>query len=278
MRTKHVFKLLFASMSFLFLSCNNENIINNSLNSKDSNVTTRSDMIEWGSANCTVTTDGRMIVSWNYPTGSSQPCGMLFSLYSRKNGRIFTFETFDFEMSGNRSFKLPDNFKIEEEDVLWLQIEDSYTSLPSIIYLAAEDGCYKGRSIPKCNHYFNQTNVNILHVNTSNRSITGRTFFDRPCKVIMRYNYYDRISNTVYEKEINQEPNSTYIEISYSPVHYYVENINCILRIYDLTCNKHIPQSEEDLDETGNCTNFFEVKFSIPTNSTEFDISLCEVK
>ena len=94
----------------------------------------------------------------------------------------------------------------------------------------------------------------------------------------MRYNYYDRISNTVYEKEINQEPNSTYIEISYSPVHYYVENINCILRIYDLTCNKHIPQSEEDLDETGNCTNFFEVKFSIPTNSTEFDISLCEVK
>lgn len=84
MRTKHVFKLLFVSMHFLFLSCDNENIINNPLNSKDSNVITRSDMIEWGSANCTVATDGRMMVSWNYPTGSIQPCGMLFSLYSRK--------------------------------------------------------------------------------------------------------------------------------------------------------------------------------------------------
>ena len=47
MRTKHVFKLLFVSMYFLFLSCDNENIINNPLNSKDSNVITRSDMIEW---------------------------------------------------------------------------------------------------------------------------------------------------------------------------------------------------------------------------------------
>lgn len=277
MKKEHFLKLLFASMYVLFLSSCNEDIIKNSLESKRSNAITRSDLMEWGSASCTITADGKMIVAWNYPTCSNQPCGMLFSLYSEKNGRVFTFETFDFEMSGNRSFKLPDSFRIDEGDILWLQIEDSYTPRPSIIYLVAEDDGYKGKSTPKCNHYFNQTNANILHVNASNESITLKTFFDRPCRVIMKYTYYDRISNEVYNKEIIQEPTSGLIEINYGPIPYYIENINCIFRVYDITCKKHIPQGEEDLDKMGNCTNFFEAIFSIPANSHYFEVSLSEI-
>lgn len=278
MKKKHVLKPLFVSMclSFLFWSCNCEEIIKESSNYEENYVRTRSESIEWGSASCTLTYDGSMYVVWNYPSGSSEPCGMLFTLYSKKYGRIHTFETFSFEMAGNRTFNLSDKIKFEEGDEFWLQIEDSYNS-PRIINLIEAPGGVSGVATPKCNHHFNANHVAHLKVSKSEKKITGSVLFDRPCRVIMQYSYYNRSEDNYFKDYSIQDPTRG-IELTYNSIS-YMDDIHCTLRIYDLTCNKHIPQSDEDFNMPGNCSNYYEANFTIPgNNNSDFEISLEEIK
>ena len=63
---------------------------------------------------------------------------MLFTLRSNFYGYIDSFETFEEEMVGTRSFELPTSFTFIQGDTLWLEIKDG-GGLPVTLQLTSID-------------------------------------------------------------------------------------------------------------------------------------------
>lgn len=261
----------------LFVSCNSEDRIDDSFDSKMDYVSTRSKKIELGTARCTIK-DRIVTIEWSWPTGSDKPVGMLFTLFSDFYGSIYNFETFEGEMSGTEVFELPASFKISEGDRLWLQVEDAENPIPVIIHLENTGGEFSGQSSPKCKHEFTMRDTYVtLNFDLATGSIEGSIELSRPCRFIIVYSYYDinkkktisdYRSQNIYDKKVKLYWNGSYIH-SY----YYTSDIKCELRLYDLTCKNYIPQSDDDLNASGSCTNFLKTEFSIPASAPNYYLS-----
>ena len=161
---KQILNFVFISVcSFLlFISCSSEDSINDSHYTQQCNVTTRYSSVGWGIARCTI--KGRTVfIEWNFPTASEKPVGMLFTLRSNFYGYIDSFETFEEEMVGTRSFELPTSFTFIQGDTLWLEIKDG-GGLPVTLQLTSIDiDEYSGQSSsePKCDHNFDFRDTSI---------------------------------------------------------------------------------------------------------------------
>ncbi len=192
---KQILNFVFISVcSFLlFISCSSEDSINDSHYTQQCNVTTRYSSVGWGIARCTI--KGRTVfIEWNFPTASEKPVGMLFTLRSNFYGYIDSFETFEEEMVGTRSFELPTSFTFIQGDTLWLEIKDG-GGLPVTLQLTSIDiDEYSGQSSsePKCDHNFDFRDTSItVGLDLSTGKIEGSIGYTKRCRLIMVYSYYD---------------------------------------------------------------------------------------
>lgn len=279
---KWILKLVFISVcSFLlFISCSSEDSINDSLYTPKCNVTTRSTSLEWGSVRCTI--KGRtVVVEWNYPTASEQPVGMLFTLRSNFYGYLYSFETFYEEMSGTATFELPTSFTFIQGDVLWLEIQDGASSLPVNLQLTAIDiDEYSGQNHRNpCNHNFDIRDAAItVELDLVSGKIRGSIGYTKQCRLIMVYSYYNRLINKTFRGYCCQDTSGGVVDMYWNEgpyIHnnYYMSNIECELRVYDLSCNKGFPDSDTNFNNTGNCTNYLRRTFSFSADISKYYLS-----
>lgn len=269
---KQILKFVFFSVcSFLlFISCSSEDYINDSHYTDKCNVTTRNSSVGWGMVRCTIK-ERTVFIEWNYPTASDKPTGMLFTLHSNFYGYIDSFETFEEEMSGTRIFKLPSSFKFSLGDTIWLEIQDGGLGYPVTVPLtSANIDEYSGQnsSEPKCNHDFDIRDTSIsVGLNLSSGKIEGSIGYTKRCRLIMVYSYYDRMNKKTVRGYLSQDIVNSIVDIYWSEglyIHgnHYMSDVACELRVYKLSCDKGIPDSDITFNSSGNCTNYLETTFS----------------
>lgn len=258
----------------LFISCSSEDSINDSHYTQQCNVTTRYSSVGWGIAKCTI--KGRTVmIEWNYPTASEKPVGMLFTLHSNFYGYVYSFETFEEEMSGTRRFELPISFTFDQGDTLWIEIQDGASGFPTTLQLTSIDiDEYFGQSSsePKCDHNFDIRDTSItVSLDLTSGKIEGSIGYAKRCKLIMVYSYYDKMRNKrirgyCCQDIVNSRVNAYWNEGPYIHNYHYMSDVECELRIYDLSCNKRIPDSDTNFNDSGNCTNYLRTTFSFSGN------------
>lgn len=279
---KQILNFVFISVcSFLlFISCSSEDSINDSHYTQQCNVTTRYSSFGWGIARCTI--KGRTVfIEWNFPTASEKPVGMLFTLRSNFYGYIDSFETFEEEMVGTRSFELPTSFTFIQGDTLWLEIKDG-GGLPVTLQLTSIDiDEYSGQSSsePKCDHNFDFRDTSItVGLDLSTGKIEGSIGYTKRCRLIMVYSYYDlmhkkTIRGYCCQDIVNGIVNTNWNDGPYIHSYYYMSNVECELRIYSLSCDKRIPDSDTSFNNSGNCTNYLRTTFSFSGNTPLYSLS-----
>lgn len=268
---KQILKFVFISVcSFLlFISCSSEDSINDSHYTEQCNVATRYSSVGWGNARCTI--KGRTVfIEWNYPTASDKPTGMLFTLYSNFYGYIDSFETFEEEMSGTRSFELPSSFTFSLGDTFWLEIKDGIGFPVTLQLTSINIDEYSGQSSiePKCDHNFDFRDTSIaIGLDLISGKIEGSIGYTKRCRLIMVYSYYDKIRNkTIHgyrcQDIVDGSVNMPWNDGSYIHSDYYMSDVECELRVYRLPCDKGIPDSYTNFNSSGNCTNYLKATFS----------------
>lgn len=296
MKKKQVFKisLTLVCSFFLLLGCNEEENINDSRQNKERVTTVRSDSsepIDWGRVRCTIS--GRIVtIEWNCPTGEEYNNGMLFEVWSAISGRLGGFETFSNQMFGTETFELPSWYTFSQYDRLYLEFRGGCVTAPIHVDLTSNKeeltGEYSsdgenssGESSSKCNHKFDNhhdLSINLkanLNVGVIEGSIELANY--RHCRFIMIYSYYDRIREKTHKGYICQDispTNKTPIKIywhSFEILSHYMEYLECEARIYDLSCEKKVPDSDLNFNHFGTCENYLYTKFSVPINKTEFN-------
>lgn len=279
---KQILNFVFISVCafLLFISCSNEDNINDSLYTPKCNVTTRSTSLEWGSVRCTI--KGRtVVVEWNYPTASEQPVGMLFTLRSNFYGYLYSFETFYEKMSGTATFELPTSFTFSQGDTLWLEIQDGASSLPVNLQLTAIDiDEFSGQSSRNpCNHNFDIRDAAItVELDLGSGKIRGSVGYTKRCRLIMVYSYYDRLINKTFRGYCCQDISDGVVDMNWSEGPYIqnsfrMSDITCELRLYSLSCDKNIPDSDTNFNNTGNCTNYLRRTFSFSADISQYYLS-----
>ncbi len=277
---------------FLLLGCNSEDCTNDICQVSKNVITTRSTSIEWGRVRGKLI--GRtLIVEWNCPTGN-EGVGMLFNLYSSTYGLITSFETFYNQPSGIYSMELPERFSFSGNEHFYLEVRDSYSE-PIYVDLLPSDEGYLGESAPKCSHKFSEDNrycLLNLKANLSGSQITGTigALVSKPCRFIMKYTYreiireksytgyvcYDFTSPVSYYKTLDLPWNDAMHILSCNST-----SIHCELRIYDLTCDKFIPNPDCGfIHDSTSCQYYLRTEFTadIINGSFSFPDTLEEVR
>ena len=83
----------------------------------------------------------------------------------------------------------------------------------------------------------------------------------------MVYSYYDlmhkkTIRGYCCQDIVNGIVNTNWNDGPYIHSYYYMSNVECELRIYSLSCDKRIPDSDTSFNNSGNCTNYLRTTFS----------------
>ncbi|WP_373145077.1 hypothetical protein [Bacteroides thetaiotaomicron] len=277
---------------FLLLGCNSEDCTNDICQVSKNVITTRSTSIEWGRVRGKLI--GRtLIVEWNCPTGN-EGVGMLFSLYSSVYGLVTNFETFYNQPSGIYSMELPERFSFSSNESFYLEVRDNFSE-PIYVDLLPSDEGYCGESAPKCSHKFSDDNrycLLNLKANLSGSQIAGTigALVYKPCRFIMRYTYREIIREKSYTGYLCYDftsPVSYYktLDLPWNDAMHILSchstSIHCELRIYDLICNKFIPNPECGfIHDSTSCQNYLRVEFTadIINGSFSFPDTLEEVR
>lgn len=287
MNKKTILKTALSIFFFFILSgCNNEDYMDTS--SKVKNIVTTRTSSEWGTVRCVIS--GKVAtISWHYPTGEEN-VGMLFELWSSTYGILYRFETQESEGIGDESFQLPHDYKHGTGEILFLEVRASHLLIPVYVELESTGGGeYSGESTKRCNHKFNNdyhSYMMNLTADLSSGIINGSIGLanTKKCRFIMKYSYYDRIERKSYEEYLVKD--ITPLHNDASKIYWdnsrnipYMSDIDCEVRLYDLSCDKGIPTTEFIYGENM-CGNYLQVKFTIPAGSYSFTFppSLAEVK
>ncbi len=241
----------------------------------DSSETEENDSTEisYGLVRGTVS-DNTVTFEWNLDSNCN---GFLFVLYSSRLGRIAELETFTNE--GRESVTFLSEY-VGHVGSLYIEVKSGCNYPTNDFTVSLVDmggGVYKGESVPKCDHGFSYRDTEIhLRADMYSGVIEGFVGYAKPFAFVMKYSYYDRTRNKTIEGFVYQKfesrPLSLNVKIFWSAAfeisQYYMSELSCEARIYDLSCTKIIPNDLRSFNATGNCTNYLYSRFLTPISSS----------